>query len=67
MRFDNHVHVIAMSNGVYDVWWGSGWDNWARVNVNFQKKYIEHLRGTQMPFHIRTSLRKYLKVDHTNA
>lgn len=65
MRFDNHVHVKPLHGTTYDIWWGIGWLNWARVTIDFGKKKVDHNAGTQMPFHIRQSVVKYLKVNES--
>ena len=63
-RFDNHVYVKLLVANTYDVWWGTGWNNWSRVDVNFLERRINHVKGAQLPYHIRQSLSKYLKVNH---
>lgn len=47
------MSVLPVSNRVFDVFWGKGWDNWAR----FEKKYfngklhLQLLKGIPMRQH----------------
>ena len=66
MKPDSYVTVKAIYtlDGIsyYDVWWNKNWETWSRVKIDKNLK-VEHVSGIKMPFYIRNSLIKYLRLE----
>lgn len=57
------VHVKHLTEDVYDIFWGLGWDNWSRVRVVIgDKAQFLHVKGFSLPFQARIAAARYLRV-----
>ena len=64
---DFRVHVKHLREDVYDVFWGKGWDNWARVAISVkpgEKPNFHQLGGFSLPFFARIATSKYLRLTN---
>lgn len=50
----NTYEIKALSDRVFDVFWGKGWENWARIQNN--KGFLKQIGGEDIPRPVFSSL-----------
>jgi hypothetical protein len=63
------VVVKPVAPEVVDVFWGTGWGNWSRLNVTapYNMKHLVHVAGINPPFSIRLQVSAILREEVANA
>lgn len=69
-----HLHVKEVAGHaahdkevgmLYDVFWGDGWRNWARVRIENappNKPVFTHVKGFGLPWNVKIGVSKHLKL-----
>jgi hypothetical protein len=54
----NGMEVIWLDEHNFDVFWESGWNNWARIHNN--KGFLKQTSGVEIPKHVFSQLIKFI-------
>ena len=55
------MYVKRLSSNEFDLWWGNGWNNWARLTIDGKK--VVQVKGERIPAQVFVAFsRKYAHV-----